>query len=257
MITETEGIVLKQTQAANGRRMITLFSKQYGKINAGTGISEKGRNKTALALRPFTYGRYVIYKGRGGYNIDNAETLKSYYAIGEDIDKYMFSSYVLELTEKLLPEDEQAAGIFNLLKDFFTVMEKRSRDYETPVIAFVIKALKYSGVQPEVRHCVLCGKKRPEGSVKGKAVFSIESGGIVCHDCSKTIVSREKESLIYSVKFDILNIVEYFMFNQMSRVEKLTMNEDTLKEIRIVLKAYLKCHLDICDLKSEYFIEKN
>ena len=101
MITDTEGLVLRQVKAVNGRRMIVILTKRYGKISAGTSISEGGKNKTALALRPFTYGRYELFKGRDTYSINGAETLQSFYAIGEDVDKYMAASYALELTDAL------------------------------------------------------------------------------------------------------------------------------------------------------------
>ncbi len=62
MLTDTEGIVLRQVKTSYGRRMILLFSKKYGKISAGTGINERGKGKSSLALRPFTYGRYELFK---------------------------------------------------------------------------------------------------------------------------------------------------------------------------------------------------
>ena len=62
MLITTEGIVLKQNKIANNRRMIVVFTKDYGKISAGTGLSERGRNRSALALRPFTYSEYEIFK---------------------------------------------------------------------------------------------------------------------------------------------------------------------------------------------------
>jgi orotate phosphoribosyltransferase len=40
MIISTEGIVLRQRKIANNRRMIVLFTKQYGKISAGTSVNE-------------------------------------------------------------------------------------------------------------------------------------------------------------------------------------------------------------------------
>ena len=89
MLTDTEGIVLRQVKTSYGRRMILLFSKKYGKISAGTGLNERGKGKSSLALRPFTYGRYELFKNRDSYNINGAEVLKSYYGIGEDVDKYM------------------------------------------------------------------------------------------------------------------------------------------------------------------------
>ncbi|MCB6367810.1 DNA repair protein RecO, partial [Intestinibacillus massiliensis] len=132
--------------AAYGRRMVLLFSKKYGKISAGTSISEKGRNKSALAMRPFTYGRYELFKNRDSYNINGAEVLKSYYRIGEDVDKYMNSSYVLEFTEKLLVEEQPSQALFSLILDFFSVMEKRQKSHGTLVLGYEVKALKIMGV---------------------------------------------------------------------------------------------------------------
>ncbi|MCF0141628.1 MAG: recombination protein O N-terminal domain-containing protein, partial [Mogibacterium sp.] len=43
MLVTTEGIVLKQRKIAGNRRMITVFTRKYGKISAGTSINEKGK----------------------------------------------------------------------------------------------------------------------------------------------------------------------------------------------------------------------
>ena len=125
MLTDTEGIVLRQVKTSYGRRMILLFSKKSGKISAGTGLNERGKGKSSLALRPFTYGRYELFKNRDSYNINGAEVLKSYYGIGEDVDKYMNGAYVLEFTERVLAEEVPSPGIFSLLIDFFDLLENR------------------------------------------------------------------------------------------------------------------------------------
>ena len=69
MITDTEGIVLRQVKAPGGRRMITLFSQKFGKISVGTSLNEGGRTKAALAVRAFSYGRYELFKNRESYNL--------------------------------------------------------------------------------------------------------------------------------------------------------------------------------------------
>ena len=89
MITDTEGIVLRQVKAMGGRRMISLFSQKYGKISVGTSINEGGRNKTALSVKAFSYGKYELFKSRDNYNLNNGQVLKSYYGLGEDLDKYI------------------------------------------------------------------------------------------------------------------------------------------------------------------------
>lgn len=148
MYIETEGIILRQVKIASGRRMISIFAKNYGKISCGTSITESGKNKTALALRPFTYGRYELFKGRDYYNIQAAETIKSYYNLGEDVDKYMTACFALELTDKLLLEDEPAPKLFTLLLDFLSLLEKRKKAYNTLLIGYQVKLLDLQGLKP-------------------------------------------------------------------------------------------------------------
>lgn len=92
MVTDTEGIILRQTKTVNGRKMILLFSAKYGKISAGTSIGERSRSKAALALRPFSYGRYELFRSKDLYSINGAEVIRSHYRIGEDLDKYLAAS---------------------------------------------------------------------------------------------------------------------------------------------------------------------
>lgn len=146
MYTETEGIILKQVKIPDGRKMLVIFTEKFGKISAGTSISEKGKNKNSLAVRPFTKGRYELYKNRDTYNAVSAETKESFYGIGENVDKYLAASYVLELCEKMLPEDEPAPGMYKILSDFLQMLQNRKSDFETLVIGFQVKALAVQGL---------------------------------------------------------------------------------------------------------------
>ena len=252
MITDTEGIVLKQTKTAYGRRMILLFSKKYGKISAGTGISEKGRNKAALAMRPFTYGRYELYKNRDSYNINGAEVRKSYYKIGVDIDKYMNSAYVLEFTEKVLPEGQPSQAMFHLLQDFLSVMEVRKKSHSTLVLGFEVKTLKIMGVMPMLERCVHCSAKcSPD---KPPAYLSVKEGGIICADCSRGLGISDNDTLIYSLNFGIVDILKYFAGHSLKNLENLALEEKVQKRLQAMIRCYAAYYLDIGELKSESFL---
>lgn len=248
LLTDTEGIVLRQVKTSYNRKMILLFSKKYGKISAGTSVGDKGRSKSSLALRPFTYGRYEIFKNRESYNINSAETIKSYYAIGEDVDKYMNGAYVLEFTEKMLSEEVPATGAFNLLLEFFDVLEKRDKGIGTLVLAYQIKMFKYCGVLPELKRCVICGKE--EKAYK----FSVEEGGIICSSCWHEMENSQADTLIYDTKFGIVDILEYFKANSLKNLENLALKEETGKLLQKIVREYAAYHLDVSDLKSEKLV---
>ncbi len=248
MLTDTEGIVLRQVKTSYGRRMILLFSKKYGKISAGTGINERGKGKSSLALRPFTYGRYELFKNRDSYNINGAEVLRSYYGIGEDVDKYMNGAYVLEFTERVLAEEVPSPGIFSLLIDFFDLLENRDKGIGTLVLAYQTKVFRYAGVMPQLDRCAVCGEEKPAFK------FSVQEGGIICKDCYQAMENLEPHALIYDIKFGILDILRYFTVNPLKKLENIALKEDAGKLLQKIIREYAAYYLDASDLKSEKLI---
>ena len=200
MYTETEGIVLRQTKTLNGRRMIVIFSEKYGKISAGTSIQEYGKKKSSLALRPFTYGRYELYKNKDNFSFNGAETIQSYYHLGDNVDKYIYASYVMEFTEKILPEDAADPVLFQLLKDFLSMMENRKKAYGTIVLGYLCKAVAQVGNRPVLSVCAKCG------SAEAPLLFSIKDGGVLCERCR--LDPESNNPLIFPVEMGIIDILK-------------------------------------------------
>jgi DNA repair protein RecO (recombination protein O) len=250
MYIDTEGVILKQIKTMDNRRIVLLFSKKYGKISAGSNIAEKGKSKSSLALKPFTYGKYELFKGRDTFHVNGAEVIRSFYGIGEDIDKYMCGSYVLEFTEKLLPENMAAPQMFDLLVDFLDMIERRGKKFSSLVVAYQLKALQINGNTPYIEKCVECGSESDAYS------FSVKAGGLLCSKCRNFTngVDTINDSLIYDVDFGIVNIIRYILDHPLNSFEKLALDEKSLKGLQEVLKQYIRFHLDIKDLKSESFL---
>lgn len=227
--------------------MLLLFSRKFGKISVGSSVTEGGKNKSALATRPFTNGRYELFKGRDSYNLNHAQVIRSFYKIGEDLDKYMAASYVLELTEKILPEELAQPRLYNLLLEFMEALEKREKKHGTLVMAYVVKALDILGNMPSLERCAGCGADQ------GLAYFSVSEGGMVCRDCGQRIKQEGDRTLIYKTDFGIVNILKYFQKQPFSAFEKLALEEKVLRRLQAIMAAYLAYHLDVKELKSEEF----
>ncbi|MGN0711000.1 MAG: DNA repair protein RecO [Anaerovoracaceae bacterium] len=248
MYTDTEGVVLKNIKMPDGRKMLVVFTLKYGKISAGTSINEKGRKKTNLALQPFAYSRFEIYKNRDSYNISSAEVKKSFYRIGEDVDKYMYASYILEFTDKILPENERAPQLFNLLLEFFEALEERKGKYATLALGYQLKALRCIGLEPEIKKCVVCGSK------EHLEKFAVSEGGVICGNCLNKLRGNVNETLIYGLDFGIIDVISYILSNPLKRLENLALNEHTQQALKKIMQSWLRYHLDIGGLKSESFL---
>ncbi|MDR2771611.1 MAG: DNA repair protein RecO [Clostridiales Family XIII bacterium] len=246
----TEGIVLRQTKILNGRCMITLFSKEYGKLGAGTGLTGRGKGKSSLALRPFTYGNYGLRKSRGAWHINSAEALSGFYRIAEAPERFANCAYALEFTEKLLPEESPAPALFALVLEYFEMMERRRKKFDTLTVAFLFKAIHLWGAAPELEKCARCGKV-PQGG----GAFGVRDGGLVCDACitAENIPDRGKDRLLYPLDFDILNVMRYFPGRPLRDFERLALDGPVLLALKRILREHAAWHLGVSDLKSEEF----
>ena len=253
MIITTEGIVLRQRKIANNRRMIVIFTKQQGKLSAGTSINEKSRAKSALALRPFTYAEYDIFKGREAFSINSASVSRSFYSIGEDIDRFMTASSFIEYLDKVLDEGEPMPKLFDLALEFLQSVSVTDSAPETLLFAFIVKSLSILGVAPELGCCVNCGR-RPEDFGEGFKMFSVSSGGIICPDCAEE-EKREADSLIYRPGFNIIDVFRYFSSKPIRTFEKVDLKPSVRKEVRDLLADYTDRYLGVDVLRAAQGLE--
>ena len=244
MITDTRGIVLRQVKTIGGRRMISLFTEQYGKIGAGVTVSERGKSRNAAAMSPFAYGNYELYISHGRFHLNKGQVIKNFYRIGADVDRYMAAAYGLELCDKLLEEEVPAKDLFELTVEFLSTMEERKSRYGTILLAYKIKLLACLGALPVLDRCACCGKP-------GKhLMFSIPEGGLVCEDCLAGMVQDGADALLYKVDFVILDILDHILKNALSSLQKAALDEGLESQINTIIDRFITYHLDPGDLKA-------
>ncbi len=224
-----------------------MFSQKYGKISVGTSMNEgRSKSKSALAIRPFTYGKYELFKNRDYYNMNGGEVIRSFYSFGEDIDKFFAASYCLELTEKALIDEMPQPRLFSILVDLMKALEKRKTSFDTLTLAYMVKLLKELGTMPVLDKCLSCG------STENLTSFSVREGGVICGDCAaKNRGSNSPDKLIFTPEFDILNVIEYLAEKPISAFEKVALKDRDGAVLMSILKEYFSYHLDISKLKSE------
>ncbi|XVG96629.1 DNA repair protein RecO [Eubacteriales bacterium KG125] len=241
MLLNTEGIVLRQTNAPGGVVMLSLFTKKYGKISVGARTGYGGKQRSKLAISPFTLGDYKIFGNRGYYNLDSADVVRSYFGIGEDIEKYAAASLVLEITNRLLVEQDPAPDVFTLLKQFLEMMESRKKSPETLVLAYEIKLLKKLGYFPILDQCVECGTHDHLN------FFSVSQGGAICTGCGE----NKPNSLIYDTEFGIIENIKYFEKTRFRDFQKIALKQKDAGKLQQIIRDYLAYHLEVTQLLSD------
>jgi DNA repair protein RecO (recombination protein O) len=167
-----EGIVLRTHKLGEADRIVSVFTRQRGKVRAVAKGVRKTKSRFGARLEPPTHVQLQLYEGRDLDTITQAETVDHFRAIRDDLDRLTRAVSMLEAVDQLGLEGEPNAPLYQMLVGALRALAGHSGPLVVP--AFFLKVLALEGYRPTVDVCVECGA--PEDLVS----FDLDTGGTRC-----------------------------------------------------------------------------
>lgn len=188
-LEKADAIIIRQAEFSESSRVVTLFSKEFGKFSAlAKGAKRlKGPFDAAIDLLS-RCGVVFIRKSSGSLDLLTEARLVSRFAPpGRDLTALYGGYYVADLLNGLTAEYDPAPDIFNLATDTLTQLTSAEQFPFTSVVEFEIGVLRYSGLLGSLTECVACGSSltRPGQPSSGDFVHWVSKGGLLCADCRR------------------------------------------------------------------------
>ncbi|WP_077616421.1 DNA repair protein RecO [Caenibacillus caldisaponilyticus] len=242
MLNQAEGIVIRTTDYGETNKIITLFTREYGKIGLMARGAKKPRSKLAGAAQPLTYGHYLFTKGKGLGNLYQADPENPFKFIKSDIYKMAYASYIVDLVDKMAAQDARNPYLFELVLE---ILRDIDEGIHPQVLSFIfeVKILPLLGIDPELDRCARCGDER------GPFQFSVSAGGFLCSRCA----SGDERAI--SIAPATAKLLRLFKHLDVRRIGRINLKEQTIHEIKKVLDAYYDAYSGL-HLKTKAFIEQ-
>lgn len=249
MLVKSEGIVLRETKFEETDKILNIFSLKYGKIHAIARGALRPRSPFIASSQVFSYSEYTFYKGKNFYHISQGDILDSFYDIREDMNRLLYGTYLLELIDSSIVEEEPNEKLFKLLIKALSILSNMDDDFLKFVISFEIKYISFLGFRPFLDNCVMCGK-----DVNDKLRFSIKQGGIICENCS----NLEKTSRY--MDGTMLKYLKLLLYTSLDNLDEIKMPKDVMIKLQDILVQYILTCIEKDHFNSLNFIksiEKN
>jgi DNA repair protein RecO (recombination protein O) len=174
-----EAIVLRTQKLGEADRIVTLLTRESGRVRAVVKGVRRTSSRFGSRLEPFSYVDLQLAEGRSLDVVTQAETLMPYGArIGSDYERYTAGTVMLETAERLVVEDkEPALQQFLLLVGALRTMCDGERTPSQVLDSFLLRSLAVAGYAPSFDACARCGDEGPHRS------FSPAAGGMLCGTC--------------------------------------------------------------------------
>ena len=174
-----EGVVLQTHKLSEADRIITLLTREHGKVRAVAKGVRRTTSRIGARLEPFMRADLQLYTGRSLDTVTQVETIDAYArTIMADYDRYTAGASMLELTNRLVAaEREPALQTYWLLVGALRSLAAGEHAPGLVLDSFQLRALALAGYAPSFVDCARCGAPGPHHA------FSIPLGGAVCDAC--------------------------------------------------------------------------
>ncbi len=167
-----EGIVLRTYKLGEADRIVSVLTRDHGKVRAVAKGVRKTKSRFGSRLEPPTHLQLQLYEGRELDIVTQVETVDHFRAIREDLDRLTRAVTMLEAADQLSLEGEANPPLYQMLLGALRALAGHSGPLVVP--AFYLKVLSLEGFGAQVDACIECG-------IDDELVaFDLDAGGMRC-----------------------------------------------------------------------------
>ena len=176
-IIKTNCIVLKKKEMKEADLLVTLFSKEYGKIMATAYGIRKSRKRNVVSLNPLNEVEITLSQKNNFYVVQDVEILKNFKNILKNIQKLEISLYVLDSIDKIYYITDENGDFFDKLLEilsFIDILPYMKRGYKYYVVlSFLRRIMIEQGIYDIEEISLIMEKEKKENLQKYKKILKI------------------------------------------------------------------------------------
>jgi len=176
---KVEGIVLRVVDYGESDRIVTLLTRERGKLGAFARGARASRRRFSGLLEPFTLLAAELTDRRGDLlGLESASAIRAHGGIRADLARIAVAGYACELAAELVRDAEPHPELFTLLSALLAALDEGPA-HPAALRAFELGALAATGYMPRLDACARCGAGLPDRSLR----FDPADGGPLCGAC--------------------------------------------------------------------------
>ena len=187
-----DGIVLRTQKLGEADRIVSLLTREHGRVRAVAKGVRRTSSKFGARLEPFMHVDVQLWTGRSLDIVTQAVTLAPYGdRVVADYARYTAGTAMLETAERVTAEEkEPAVQQYLLLVGGLRTLAAGEHEPGLVLDAFLLRSLAVAGYAPSFGDCARCGAEGPHRA------FTVAGGGSVCPACRPAgAASPGRESL--------------------------------------------------------------
>lgn len=145
---KSEGIILKRKNFGESDRLITVLTKDHGKLQLKASGVRKITSRRASHIELLNHVAISIHKGKAAPILTEAMTIQNYSDIKNDLRRVGLAYHICEIVDALCAENQEQRSIFFLLQNILDNISKEGNIVQK-MYDFEIELLHQLGFYPK------------------------------------------------------------------------------------------------------------
>lgn len=153
-IYTTEAVILKRRNVGEADRLVTVFTKQYGKLRFIAKGIRKISSRRAPHLEVFSHVRLAVHQGKTLDSVSEVQTIDAFVKLRKRLTSVSRGYYICELVDALLPEKQEHRDVFELLVVMLHTLDSvdSQEAVDQHITEFTLDLLRRLGFLSESKH---------------------------------------------------------------------------------------------------------
>ena len=224
-LEKADVIVIRLAEFSESSRVVTVFSREYGKFSALAKGAKRLKGPFDAAIDLLSKCRVVfIRKSSGSLDLLTEARLTSrFQPVKSSLNSLYGGYYVADLLCGLTEDYDPSPEIFDLATETLSQLSSGDADSMSAVVRFEVRLLRLSGLLGSLSECTGCGKTMSE---LGTYAHWVGQGGLLCSEC------RHPEYSGKSLSAGSVAVLRRLVLHDMSLADR----------IRLTKQQTIECH---------------
>ena len=162
-----EAIVLRTQKLGEADRIITLLTREHGRVRGVAKGVRRTKSKFGARLEPGSHVDIQLYTGRTFDTVTQVESISNYgEALTDDYSRWTIAGTILEAAERFTShEHEPALQEFKLVTGAMKALAENKYDPSMILDAYLLRSLAVGGYAPSLTNCSRCEAPGPHLSL--------------------------------------------------------------------------------------------
>ncbi len=231
MYVKTDGIILREIEYKDNDKLLTVLTKDFGKITVKARGVKSQRSKLKAACQLLTFSELTLLQHQDRYTVTEANVKEMFVGLRTDLELLSLATYFAQVSEVVAQEDDPSPEVLSLLLNSLYAISRLNKPAGLVKAVFELRLMCITGFLPDLRGCMVCGNE-------GANRFNITQGALQCASCPSGGDIR------MPLSDGVRMAMRYIVYCDAKKLFSFELSDDGIEELNHISESYLCTRLE-------------